>query len=308
VAEVATTGVSARGIVRTYRGVGGARVHAVRGIDLDIEPGSTVALLGPNGAGKSTTIDMLIGLAEPDEGTVTLFGTTPKQAVAAGKVGAMLQTGTLLAGVRVRELVEMVASLYPRTLGVDETLDLCELADIADRRTNKLSGGQSQRVRCAIALVGDPDMLVLDEPTSAMDVESRHIFWRSMRRFTERGTTVLFATHYLEEADEFAERVVLIAKGTVVADGSPASIKARVDQRTIRATLPDVDESALLAIDGVANVRRTGGLVEIRCTDSDAALRTLLARFPQARHIEVRSAGLDEAFLLLTSDATAEAT
>jgi ABC-2 type transport system ATP-binding protein len=295
-------GIELVGVTRSYPGAGGSgRVQAVRGIDLSIPRGSTVALLGPNGAGKSTTIDMMIGLGDPDTGSVSLFGSPPSTAVAAGQVGAMLQTGNLLAGVRVRELIAMVASLYPEPLGVAETLELCELSDIAERRTNKLSGGQSQRVRFAVALVGNPDLLVLDEPTAAMDVESRRLFWKSMRRFTERGTTVLFATHYLEEADEFADRIVLIARGKVVADGSPAQIKAQVAQRSIRATLPDADLAELRALEGVADASAAGDVVTLRCSDSDAAIRALLAAHPAAADIEIRGAALDDAFVQLTS-------
>jgi ABC-2 type transport system ATP-binding protein len=218
----------------------------------------------------------------------------------------MLQTGTLLAGVRVRELVAMAAALYPGALGVDETLALCELEEIADRRTNKLSGGQAQRVRFAVALVGNPDLLVLDEPTAAMDVESRRLFWQSMRRFTERGTTVLFATHYLEEADEFADRVVLMARGRIVADGTPAQIKARVAQRSIRAAVPGAGEEQLRELTGVSGVERTGDAWTLRCTDSDAAVRALLDRFPEAHDIEIRGAALDDAFVQLTADAAAD--
>src|SRR4029077_8710974 len=176
-------------------------VHAVRGIDVSIAAGETVALLGPNGAGKSTTIDMLLGLLEPDGGTVSVFGAPPRAAIDAGSVGAMLQTGALIRDVTVRELVSMMGSLYPSPLGVDEVLELVGIADISRRKTQKLSGGQTQRVRFAVALVSNPDLLVLDEPTVAMDVEGRHGFWSAMRSIAADGKTVLFATHYLEEAD-----------------------------------------------------------------------------------------------------------
>ncbi len=296
-----SAGLQLRGVVKSFPGPGGQRVRAVRGIDLDIERGSTVALLGPNGAGKSTTIDMLLGLARPDSGSVRVFGEAPQIAVESGRVGAMLQVGQLIDGARVRELVAMVASLYPSPLGVDETLALCELEDIADRRIDRLSGGQAQRVRFAVALVGCPELLVLDEPTAAMDVESRRVFWRSMQRFTERGTTVLFATHYLEEADEFADRVVLVAHGRIVADGTPAQIKAQVAQRTLRATVPDADESKLRALSGVTEVQMVGDVATMRCSDSDAAIRALLAAHPGARDIEIHAAALDDAFVQLTS-------
>ncbi len=276
-------------------------VRAVRGIDLLIAPGETVALLGPNGAGKSTTIDMLLGLTIPDAGTVRLFGQSPVDAIKAGAVGAMLQTGSLIRDLSVRELITMMASIYPHPLPVDDVLHLTGTSDIAERRTNKLSGGQTQRVRFAIALVSDPDLLVLDEPTVALDVEGRHGFWMTMRAFAARGKTVVFATHYLEEADEFADRIVLMAGGRVVADGPATEIKARVGRRTVRATLPAVDERQLDALPGVVSAERHGEAVIMTCNDSDSALRALLAAYPQAADIEVKGAGLEEAFLELTA-------
>jgi ABC-2 type transport system ATP-binding protein len=280
-------------------------VRAVRGVDIAIEPGETVALLGPNGAGKSTTIDMLLGLARPDAGTVSLFGGTPEQAIAAGRVGAMLQTGALLRDLSVRELIAMMAALYPRPLDVDEVLDLTGLAATAAQRTEKLSGGQTQRVRFAVALVSNPDLLVLDEPTVAMDVEGRHGFWATMREFASRGKTIVFATHYLEEADDFADRAVLMARGRVVADGPTTEIKARVGSRTIRATLPGVEVDVLRALPGVAAAERRGDAVTLRCTDSDVAIRALLATEPAASDVEIAGAGLEEAFLQLTADEVA---
>jgi ABC-2 type transport system ATP-binding protein len=276
-------------------------VAAVRGVDITIAAGETVALLGPNGAGKSTTLDMLLGLLRPDRGSVTVFGRPPREAVADGAIGGMLQTGELIRDLSVRELVTMVASLYPHPMDVDEALTLCGLDDIAVRKTQKLSGGQTQRVRFAIAVVADPDLLVLDEPTVALDVESRHAFWMTMRRFATSGKTVVFATHYLEEADEYADRVVLMANGVVVADGPSTEIKAMVGLRTIRATLPGVEVDALRALPGVQEADRRGDAVVLRCLDSDAALRALLA-YDGARDIEVRGAGLEEAFMQLTTD------
>lgn len=277
-------------------------VHAVRGIDLTIAPGETVALLGANGAGKSTTIDLLLGLLPPDRGSVTLFGLTPRQAIDACEIGAMLQTGALIRDLTVRELVTMMASLSPHPLGVDEALSLTGTTGIAGRRTQKLSGGETQRVRFAIALVGGPSLLVLDEPTVAMDVEARHGFWTTMRVCAARGTTVVFATHYLEEADAYADRVVLLASGRVVADGLAAEIKARVGRRTIRATVPGVPFGDLGTLPGVTHADARGASVVLTCTDSDAALRALVHRHPQARDIEVRGAGLEEAFLELTAN------
>jgi ABC-2 type transport system ATP-binding protein len=294
------------GVVLTQLTKSFGPVQAVRGIDLVIAPGETVALLGPNGAGKSTTIDMILGLTQPDAGQVSLFGLSPADAVRAGAVGGMLQTGALIRDLTVRELITMVGSLYPHPLDVDEVLHLTGITEIGSRRTNKLSGGQTQRVRFAIAMIADPDLLLLDEPTVALDVEGRHGFWTAMRAFAARGKTVLFATHYLEEADEFADRIVLMAGGRIVADGPATEIKARVGLRTIRATLPGVDTSSLAAQPGVSSVERRGEAVVLTCTDSDTALRALLRAYPGAADIEVRGAGLEEAFLELTGGASHE--
>ncbi len=282
-------------------------MRAVRGIDVSIAAGETVALLGPNGAGKSTTIDMLLGLLEPDAGSVSVFGRAPSKAVDQGAVGAMLQSGALIKDLSVRELVTMMASLYPAPLGVREVLELTGTSEFADQRTNKLSGGQTQRVRCAVALVSNPELLVLDEPTAAMDVEGRRSFWATMRAFAARGKTVLFATHYLEEADAYADRAVLMAHGRIVADGPTNEIKAMVGTRTIRATLPaEVDVDALASLPGVSSAERRGELATLSCTDSDAAIRALLSAHPGARDIEITAAGLEEAFLELTGDGAEE--
>ncbi|MGA8720720.1 MAG: ABC transporter ATP-binding protein, partial [Solirubrobacteraceae bacterium] len=211
--------VELSGVEKSFRATG-AVVHAVRGIQLSIAAGETVALLGPNGAGKSTTIDMLLGLLRPDSGTVSLLGRSPQQAVADGLVGAMLQSGALMRDVTPRELLAMMASLYPEPLEIDGAIELVGLNEIADRRAHKLSGGQAQRVRFALALVSDPAVLILDEPTVGMDVEARRGFWVSVRRFAARGKTVIFATHYLEEADAYVDRAVLMSHGRVVADGA----------------------------------------------------------------------------------------
>jgi ABC-2 type transport system ATP-binding protein len=298
---VDAAGIRLDGLSKSFRSPEGP-VHAVRDIDVAVARGETVGLLGPNGAGKSTTIDMLLGLQPPDSGGVSLFGRTPRQAVDAGLVGAMLQTGALIQYLSVRELLTMMASIYPAPLGIDEVLEQTGLEAIAGRRTQKLSGGETQRVRFALAIVSDPDLLVLDEPTVAMDVESRHEFWNSMRAFAARGKTVIFATHYLEEADQNADRVVLMAHGRIVADGPPTEIKGRVGSRTIRATLPDAAPGELSALPGVASAERHGESVLLICADSDQAIRALLDRFPAARDIEITGAGLEDAFLALTAD------
>lgn len=276
-------------------------VRAVDGVTLSIAPGETVALLGPNGAGKSTTLDMLLGLAEPDSGRVSVFGRSAADAVASGAVGAMLQSGGLPDYLSVRELITVMASFYPRPLDVDEALEITGIADLGDRGTRKLSGGQTQRVRFALAIVANPDLLLLDEPTVAMDVQVRHEFWTTMRAYASRGKTVVFATHYLEEADAYADRIVLMARGRIVADGSVTQLRAMTGQRRIRATLSAPLEQ-LRALPGVATAALHGEVAVLECDDSDAAIRALLASYPAARDIEIASAGLEQAFLALTAD------
>ncbi|HEY0487803.1 MAG TPA: ABC transporter ATP-binding protein [Mycobacteriales bacterium] len=292
-----TPAVDLRGLTKRY-----GPVVAVDALDLRLEPGEVVALLGPNGAGKSTTVDMLLGLTRPDAGEVRLFGRTPREAVDGGEVGAMLQNNQLPDDVTVAELVDLYASLHRAPLSTDEALARAGVADLAKRRTGALSGGQQQRVRFALAIVADPALLVLDEPTAAMDVQSRRAFWASMRELAAADRTVVFATHHLEEADDFADRIVLLRGGRVVADGTGSQIKATVSGRVLRATVPGAAHHALAALPGVAESEIRGEQAILRCTDSDAALRALLAAHPGARDIEVTSLGLEEAFMALTTE------
>jgi ABC-2 type transport system ATP-binding protein len=277
-------------------------VRAVDGVDLVISPGEVVALLGPNGAGKSTTVDMMLGLTRPDAGEIRVFGQRPQDAVASGTVGAMLQNGALLDDATVAETVGLVAALHRDPLAVGEALERAGVADLARRRCGKLSGGQKQRVRFAVALVCDPDLLVLDEPTVAMDVAGRRGFWQAMHAYTDTGRTVLFATHYLEEAEDYADRVVLMRAGRVVADGSVAQVRAEVSGRTLRAAVPGATEVALAALPGVRAARLRAGRAELDCADSDAAVRALLAAHPGTHDIEITSADLEDAFLALTGN------
>src|SRR5262245_12715686 len=274
-------------------------VTAVDSLDLTIAPGEVVALLGPNGAGKSTTIEMLLGLARPDAGTVRLHGQTPADAIRAGSVGAMLQSGGLLPDLTVAEIVSLAASLHRRPRPVRDVLVRAGIEDLAKRPVGKLSGGQQQRVRFAMALVADPALIVLDEPTTGLDVEARRAFWASMHEETARGRTVLFATHYLDEADAYADRIVLLRAGRVVADGTAAQIKAVVTGRHIRVTLNDPDPVALATLPGVDSVEVRGETVRLACHDSDTTLRALLS-IPDARDIEVTAQNLEDAFLALT--------
>jgi ABC-2 type transport system ATP-binding protein len=299
------SGIEARGLVKSFQ-TAGRTVHAVRGVDVSIARGETVALLGPNGAGKSTTIDMLLGLLEPDDGSVSLFGRPPADAIQAGAIGAMLQTGSLIHDLKVSEIVSLAASLYPTPLDVDDVLELTGIDAFADQRTQTLSGGQSQRVRFALALVTNPELLVLDEPTVGMDVEGRRAFWKTMRELAAEGKTVLFATHYLEEADSYADRAILIARGKIVASGPTTEIKAMVGTRAIRATLPGAELDDLGRLPGVTHAERRGEAVVLSCSDSDRAIRALLEQHPEARDIEISGAGLEQAFLQLTGDPDGE--
>ena len=297
-AEVsAGAAVSLSGLRKHY-----GEVRAVDGVDLVIAPGEVVALLGPNGAGKSTTVDMLLGLTHPDSGEARIFGQTPHDAVAGGTVGAMLQEGSLLEDATVGETVGMIASLHRKPMPVAEALRRAGVADLANRRCTKLSGGQKQRVRFAVALVCDPHLLVLDEPTSAMDVGTRREFWQSMKEFTDAGKTVLFATHYLDEAEEFADRVVLMRAGRIIADGSVAEVRSVVSGRTLTAQVPGATVPAMASLPGVRGADVRGERVALDCADSDATIRALITTYPQAYDIEIRALGLEEAFLALTGD------
>ncbi|MFF0154408.1 ABC transporter ATP-binding protein [Micromonospora sp. NPDC005203] len=275
-------------------------VTAVDGLSLRVHPGEVVAFLGPNGAGKTTTIDMLLGLARPDEGTVRILGGTPDDAVARGRVAAVLQTGGLLKDLTVSETVEMSAHFYRHTRPTAEVLERAGIADIAGRVVGRCSGGQQQRLRFALALLPDPDLMVLDEPTTGMDVEGRRDFWQALRRDARAGRTVIFATHYLDEADAYADRIVLVRQGRIVADGTTAEIKNLAAGRTVRATLPGADQAALAALPGVDAVEVRGDSVLVRTGDSDAIARHLLTR-TDARDVEITSRNLEDAFLALTT-------
>jgi ABC-2 type transport system ATP-binding protein len=275
-------------------------VRAVDGLSLAIRPGETVALLGPNGAGKSTTIGMLLGLSAPDSGRVELFGTSPERALRGGKVGAMLQDTGLVPNATVRELVELARALYPMPLPTGQVLHTAGLAELADRRLDRLSGGEAQRVRFAFALAGDPRLLLLDEPTAAMDVATRQAFWTAMRRYSATGHTVLFATHHLEEADDHADRVVVIARGRVIADGSGAQIKQLTGGRTVAFDLLGTGTAGLDRLPGVRAVEIRGDRASLRSDDSDATVAALVHSGRSFANLEVSSAGLEAAFLALT--------
>jgi len=289
--------IDARGVVKSF-----GSVHAVRGVDLTVRPGEIVAFLGPNGAGKTTTIDMILGLTNPDAGSIQVFGHTPRGAVARGLVSAVLQTGGLLKDITVRETVALTASLFAEKRPVDEALERAGIPGLANRRVGLCSGGEQQRLRFAMALVSDPALLILDEPTTGMDVEARRSFWSAIRADAARGRTVMFATHYLDEADEYADRIVLMSRGRIVADGSTAEIKNLVSGRVVQMTLPDADLTALASIPGVDSVEAAGERVTIHTRDSDELARHLLTATP-ARDLEITAQNLESVFLALTADA-----
>ncbi|MEU7717929.1 ABC transporter ATP-binding protein [Streptomyces tibetensis] len=277
-------------------------VRAVDGLTLDLRPGETVALLGPNGAGKSTTLDLLLGLKNPDSGAVRLFGTSPREAIVAGRVGAMLQSGGLMDEVTVAELVRLACDLHPEPYRPSEVLSRAGIAQIADRKVNKLSGGQAQRVRFALATAGDSDLIVLDEPTTGMDVTTRQAFWATMREQADQGRTVLFATHYLEEADAVADRVLVLHRGRLLADGTAAEIKAKAGARRIAFDVQDtVDEAALRALPFLTGIDISGRTVRIQSSDADATVHALYGLGVYPRNLEVAGLGLEQAFVAITT-------
>jgi ABC-2 type transport system ATP-binding protein len=280
-------------------------VRAVDGVTLKIEPGEIVAFLGPNGAGKTTTIDMLLGLSTPVSGDVRIFGESPRAAIAHGLVSAVLQTGGLLKDITVRETLDLTASLFVDTRPIAEVMQRAGITEIAGRRVGLCSGGQQQRLRFAMALLSDPGLLILDEPTTGMDVEGRRSFWSAIRADAARGRTVLFATHYLEEADEYADRIVLMSRGRIVADGPASEIKNLVSGRVVQATLPGADAVVLAALPGVDEVELKGDRVVLHTSDSDAVARHLLTT-TDARDLEITAQNLESVFVALTSDSASE--
>ncbi|HEX4833711.1 MAG TPA: ABC transporter ATP-binding protein [Trebonia sp.] len=275
---------------------------AVDGLSLELRGGETVALLGPNGAGKSTSLDMLLALRRPTAGTITMFGSDPYHAIKSGRVGAMLQSGGLMPEVTVRELVTLVAGWHPRPVAPEITMKRAGISEIADQRVDRLSGGQTQRVRFALAIAGESELIVLDEPTTAMDVESRQLFWSNMKAEAAEGRSILFATHYLEEADNAADRVLVINRGRLLADGTPAEIKQRAGARRLSFRAAGIDEAFLLQLPGLVNVELRGDFVQLQVNDSDAALYAVLDAGYRPREIEVGGLGLEQAFIAITSE------
>jgi ABC-2 type transport system ATP-binding protein len=299
------TAVAIEGLHKHF-GIGERTVKAVDGVNLRIRRGEVVALLGPNGAGKTTALDMLLGLTDPSSGTITVFGEKPARGAQAGVIAGVLQTGGLLSDLTVRETVEVIASLHgPEARAwVPEVLAATELAPLARRRIAKCSGGEQQRVKFALALIADPDILVLDEPTAGMDVTARRHFWDVMRADADAGRTIIFATHYLEEAEQFARRTVVMHRGRIVADAPTARLRANLGGRAVAATLPAGHAAELIEsmkkTDGITDVRVDGERMTLRAMDSDAAASVLLNA--GAHDLEIAAPTLETAFTALTED------
>jgi len=276
-------------------------VRALRNVSLDVHAGEVVSVLGPNGAGKTTAVKLLLGLAGANAGTVNVFGADPRNPKNRLRTGAMLQVARVPETLRVKEHVDLFSSYYPKPLPMAETLAAAGLKEIANRKFGELSGGQKQRVLFALAICGDPDLIFLDEPTVGLDVEARRILWEEIRKLVSRGKTVLLTTHYLQEADALADRVVVVNKGEIIAEGTPAEIKSRTAGKQIRcvSSLPVVE---VCSIPGVLEVRADREGILISTSVPDDVLRELFLRDRRVSGIEVISAGLEEAFLALTQD------
>ena len=284
------------GVIKRY-----GATTALDGLDLALRAGEIVALLGPNGAGKSTAVRLMLGLAAPTSGTVRIFGGDPRDAMARTRVGAMLQVARMVETLRVREHLDLFRSYYPRPLAVAEIVRFAQLEGIEDRLFGQLSGGQKQRVLFALALCGDPDLIFLDEPTVGMDIEARRGLWQQIRQLKARGKTVLLTTHYLEEADALADRVVVINKGRVVSAGTPAEIKRISGGRRIRCQTA-LSIAVLEAIDGVASVEPSDEFVTVTAHNAESVVREMLLRDATLSGLEIASPALEDAFLALTKN------
>jgi ABC-2 type transport system ATP-binding protein len=276
-------------------------VRALRGVDFRVRAGEIVALLGPNGAGKTTAVKLLLGLMPPNAGRVRVFGGDPTNPENRMRTGAMLQVGRVPETLRVREHIDLFSTYYPKPMSSTEILAAAGLEKLSDRKFGELSGGQRQRVLFALAICGDPDLLFLDEPTVGLDVEARRLLWDEIRELVSRGKTVLLTTHYLQEADALADRVAVINQGEIIAQGTPAEIKAQTSGKRIRC-ITSLSIPSLRQIPGVTEVKDDREAVEIHAREAEPVVRELLARDPMLSGLEITSAGLEEAFLALTQD------
>jgi ABC-2 type transport system ATP-binding protein len=282
-------------------------IRALSGVDFRVHAGEIVALLGPNGAGKTTAVKLLLGLSQPNAGKARVFGGDPTNPENRMRTGAMLQVGRVPETLRVREHIDLFSSYYPKPMRTQEVLAAAGLENLRDRKFGDLSGGQKQRVLFGLAICGDPDMLFLDEPTVGLDVEARRMLWDEIRKLVSRGKTVLLTTHYLEEADALADRIAVINKGEIIAEGTPATIKAQTAGKKIRC-VTSLSMIALRQMSGVTEVREDREAVEIHTGVAEPVVRELLARDTSLSGLEVTSAGLEEAFLALTQDSTKHGT
>jgi ABC-2 type transport system ATP-binding protein len=273
-------------------------------LSLELRQGEVVALLGPNGAGKTTAVRLLLGLSEATSGEVSIFGGNPRDRASRLRLGAMLQVGRMPETLRVREHLQLFSSYYDRPRPLDELLAVAGLEGLKERLFGTLSGGQKQRVLFALALCGDPDLICLDEPTLGMDVEARRAMWEQVRKLAARGKTILLTTHYLEEADALASRIIVVQKGKVIAEGTPAELKDTDQSRTIRCTTT-LQPSFVSSLPGVISVEQEGSTMLVRTQVPEAVLRTMLERDPVLTGLEVRAAALEDAFLALTNQTTA---
>ena len=301
-----TTAIQLRDVHKHFPSAGGL-VRAVDGISLKIEKGEIVALLGTNGAGKTTALDMVLGLTKPTSGEVSVLGGTPTSAIHAGRISAVLQTGGLLGDLKVEETVQLIAAMYANHAPIEDVMERAGLTGIAKQMVSKCSGGEQQRLRFALALLPEPDIIVLDEPTAGMDVNARAAFWNTMHEYAAGGQTVIFATHYLQEAENFANRIVVMNRGRCIADGSVSEIRALGGSRRVSAVLPGVTEQQLAAFPEHQIVSREGDQITFAVADSDEFARYLLTQTP-AQQLGVTAASLDEAFSHLVDDANAPAT
>ncbi len=283
-----------RGMTKSY-----GPVTALRNVNLDLRSGELLALLGPNGAGKTTLVRMLLGLASPDSGTVSVFGADPRQSHVGTRCGAMLQVGRVPETLKVREHIDLFSSYYPKPLPLAETFKIAGLEDFKDRLFGELSGGQKQRVLFGIAICGNPDLLFLDEPTVGLDVEARRLMWAQIRSLIARGKTVLLTTHYLNEADALADRIMVLQHGSIVAEGTPAEIKARAIGKQVRC-VSRLTANEIRQIPGVISVKEDRNAFELQVSAAEPVVRELLQRDSWLSDLEVTNAGLEEAFLALT--------
>ena len=274
---------------------------ALDGLDLEVGERELLAVLGPNGAGKTTAVSLLLGLQQPDSGTARLFGQPPGNLAARRQAGVMMQEAVLAPELRVREQVDLVASYYPAPLDVDEALGKTRLAALARRPYGKLSGGQKRQVQLAMALVGRPRLLFLDEPTVGLDLQARERVWETLRELVDQGASIVLTTHYLEEAEALADRVAVLGKGRLIATGSVSDVRALVERQQITCfTALTVEEVA--AWPGVDDARRDQHGLHLTTRRGEDVLRRLLAADPDLTRLEVRRAGLAEAFAELTQE------